>query len=219
MRAAGASAPLTEIVPAAPGDEAAALGFALAWAQAACQEGLLLWAAPDSSLAETGALHGEGLAQFGLELDRFLIVRADTQADALWAAEQALTLSGACVLCAIAPAKTALSLTATRRLLLNAEKNGSRCVLLRLDALGASAAWTRWRIAGAPARSEGREIGRPSFTAYLARNRAGPTGASWRLEWNAHEHAFYTLAPSAMDGAVAAAPADRSADADRRRAV
>jgi protein ImuA len=216
-RAGGADAPLTEIAPAAPGDEAAALGFTLAWAQGAAKDGLLFWAAPAASFAENGAPHAEGLAQFGVPLDRLLLTRTATQVDALWAVEQALAIPNACVICTITPAAKALSLTATRRLLLLAEKNRSRCILLRLDSMGASAAWTRWRIASAPSLAIAREIGAPAFRAHLVRNRVGPSGASWHLEWNAHEHAFIA-AEGALAGAVAAPFADRAADARWRRA-
>jgi protein ImuA len=227
-RAAGLAAPLTEIVPAAPGDEAAALGFALAWAlQGACAETrgaepCVVWAAPEASFAEHGAPHAQGLGQFGLAPSRLLLARTHSQIDALWAAEQALALPQAFVICTIAPAARALGLTATRRLLLLAEKSRARCVLLRLDQAGASAAWMRWRIAAAPSRAAAREIGAPAFSAHLVRNRAGPSGALWRLEWNAHEHAFRTLASagagSALDGALVGAAGDREIDTGRRRA-
>ena len=220
-RAVSADAPLTEIAPAAPGDEAPALGFALAWAQGASKDGLLFWAAPAASFAENGAPHAEGLAQFGVPLDRLLLTRAKTQVDALWAVEQALAIPNACVICTIAPAAKPLSLTATRRLLLLAEKNRARCILLRLDSMGASAAWTRWRISSAPSLGIAREIGAPAFRAHLVRNRAGQAGASWHLEWNAHEHAFIAAERAqkhTVDGAVAAPSADRAADARWRRA-
>jgi protein ImuA len=207
-----AEARLVEVRPAAVGDEAAAFGFSLAWALAGPSEQLIFWVAPDHGLAESGMPHAEGFAQFGLDLERLLLVRTRAQADALWAAEQALTAPGACVLCVIAPAPKPLGLTATRRLLLTAEKHNSRCILLRLDTAGASAAWMRWDIAAAPSQGAGRELGAPSFHARLTRNRAGPTGQSWRLEWNAHEHAFHA-AEAALDGDLAAALADRWAPA------
>ncbi len=208
------SAPLTEILANEPGDSASALGFALAWARAAVCDGPIIWAMPDVSLSEDGAPHVEGLAQFGLEPSRLVLVRTHTQADALWATEQALKIPNALALCVITPAKKGLSLTATRRLLLNAESHNTRCMLLRLDNGGASAAWTRWRIGAASSQGAGRELGRPRFAAQLERNRAGPSHLSWTLEWNAHDHAFHPV-----DGAVAAAPADRSAAPRRVRAA
>ena len=217
IRAAAAGAPLSEIMPDAPGDHAAALGFALAWAIKASEGGVIFWAAPEQDFFEDGLPNAEGLAQFGVPLDRLLLARTNSQADALWAAEQALATPGACALCAITPSKKPLNLTATRRLLLTAEKYKTRCILLRLDAAGASAAWSRWRISASPSMGAGRELGAPSFMAKVERNRKGAANLSFNLNWDIHNHVFHPAA--AMDGPVSAAPADRPADADRFRAA
>ena len=104
--------PLTEVVPDAPGDHAAALGFALAWMslEAADRIGPIYWAERDFGFQENGLPHADGLLQFGLALDRLLVVRTESQTDALWATEQALTAPGATVLCAIAPGKKPLGM-------------------------------------------------------------------------------------------------------------
>jgi protein ImuA len=219
VRAVVASAPLNEIMPASPSDHAAALGFALAWAIAAADDGMIFWAAPEQDFFEDGLPDAEGLAQFGLPLDRLLMARANTQIDALWATEQALTTPETTALCAVSPSRKPLSLTATRRLLLTAEKHKTRCVLLRLDSAGASGAWSRWRISAAPSQGEGRELGAPAFNAHLARNRAGPSGLSFNLTWDSVNHAFRSTPDTAMDGAVAPASASRPADADARNAA
>jgi protein ImuA len=212
VRAALSPAPLTEIMPASPGDHAAALGFALAWAVAAAKDSVIFWAAAERDFFEDGLPDAEGLAQYGVALDRLLMVRANCQMDALWAAEQALATPETIALCAISPGKKPLSLTATRRLLLTAERHKTRCILLRLDAAGASGAWSRWQVRAAPSPGEGRELGAPSFNAHLLRSRAGPSGQSFNLNWDSVNHAFRP-ADAAMDGAVAAAPAGRPADA------
>lgn len=212
VRAAAASAPLTEIMPASPGDHAAALGFALGWAVAAAKDAVIFWAAAERDFFEDGLPDAEGLAQYGVSLDRLLMARANSQMDALWAAEEALRTPETIALCAISPGKKPLSLTATRRLLLTAERHKTRCILLRLDAAGASGAWSRWQVRAAPSAGEGRELGAPSFNAHLLRSRAGPSGQSFNLNWDSVNHAFRP-ASAAMDGAVAAAPAGRPADA------
>ena len=212
VRLACAPAPLTEIMPASPGDHAAALGFALSWAIAAAKDSVIFWAAAERDFFEDGLPDAEGLAQFGVALDRLLMARTNSQMDALWAAEEALKTPETVALCAISPSKKPLNLTATRRLLLTAERHRTRCILLRLDAAGASAAWSRWRISAAPSLGEGRELGAPSFNAHLLRSRAGPSGISFNLNWDSVNHAFLS-ADAAMDGAVAAAPAGRPADA------
>ena len=213
VRAALAPAPLNEIMPASPGDHAAALGFALSWAVAAAQDGVIFWAAPEQDFFEDGLPDAAGLAQYGVGLDRLLMARTNCQLDALWATEQALATPQTIALCAISPSKKPLSLTATRRLLLTAEKHKTRCILLRLDAAGASGAWSRWQVSAAPSQGEGRELGAPSFNARLLRSRAGPPGLSFNLQWDSVNHAFRPALDPAMDGAVAAAPAGRPADA------
>jgi protein ImuA len=213
VRAALSPAPLTEIMPASPADHAAALGFALAWAVAAAQDSVIFWAAAERDFFEDGLPDAEGLAQYGVLLDRLLMVRANCQLDALWAAEEALRTPQTIALCAISPSKKPLSLTATRRLLLTAERHKTRCILLRLDAAGASGAWSRWQVRAAPSAGEGRELGAPSFNAHLMRSRAGPSGQSFNLNWDSVNHAFRSAVDPAMDGAVAAAPAGRPADA------
>lgn len=230
--------PLTEIAPASPGDGAAALGFALGWiaaappkinpakanlAEAKQAEHLTLIAAPDSVYGETGVMYAPGVAQFGLSATRLLHVRTRTLKEALWASEQTLSLQGARVLCLV-PQDARLTLTATRRLHLAAEKSGARCVLLRFDPLAPSAAWTRWSVAAAASQSFADEMGKPCFAVSLLRRRSGQSGRRWLLEWNAHEHVFneasrIRVAPRLpMVGRVVAASPDRPAEAHWRRA-
>lgn len=193
---ASASA-LIEMAPARHEDGVAALGFALAWMKAAGRDGLMVCAAPDHVFAEYGGPNAEGLAQFGIDPKTLLLVRTSNQLQALWAAEQALTLPCAQVLCVIAPGSKSLSLSASRRLFLTAEKSGARGLLLRFDPLAPSAARSRWRVSAAgsvnsfaPKTFGSRELGPPAFDVRLERNRASPAGQSWRVDWNAHEHVF-----------------------------
>jgi protein ImuA len=97
------------------------------------------------------------------------------------------------VICALAGRGKPLDLKATRRLLLFAERNHSRCLLVRPQA-EASAAWTRWRVAPAPSQAEERELGSPTYALELLRNRAGPQGARFTIQWNAHARRFDDLA-------------------------
>lgn len=226
VRAAVAQAPLNEIMPASPGDHVAALGFALGWAMTAAKSkvgnGMIFWAAPEQDFFEDGLPNAEGLAQFGVDLDRLLMVRANSQMDALWATEQALTTPETIALCAISSAKKSLSLTATRRLLLTAEKHKTCCVLLRLDAAGTSAAWSRWNVSAAPSYGIDRELGMPAFNAHLARNRAGISSLSFHLHWDIHSHAFndrQNRRDTAMDGVMVLASADGPANAQARNAA
>jgi protein ImuA len=188
-----ASQPLHELGPAEPGAELAAAGFALSLAASWSGAAGVIWAAEEGVFAETGAPYPVGLAQFSLDPARLIVVRAGKRDEALWAAEQGLSASGAIVICALAPRGKPLELKATRCLLLFAERNRSRCILLRpLDE--ASAAWTRWRVAPAPSRAAARELGPPAFRVELVRSRGGPAGARFTLEWNAHARRFDDMA-------------------------
>ncbi|MGV3549923.1 ImuA family protein [Rhizobium sp.] len=217
LRGSLAPEPLIEIMPAAHGDHVSALGFALAWALMASEGGLIFWAAPEEDFFEDGLPNTEGLAQFGMPLDRLLLVRAQSQKDALWATEQALSTPGIVALCAITPSKKPISLTDTRRLLLMAEHYRTRCLLLRLDAAGSSAARARWRISAAPSQAEEEELGPPAFAVELARNRTGPHGLKFNLRWSIHDHAFHLLEDRiTMDGNLAAEAPLRPADPIRQ---
>lgn len=216
-----ADRPVTEIAPASAGEGAAALGFALGWLCAARPDGLVLIATPDETSAEIGAAYPPGLAQFGLDTARVIHVRARKLKDALWASEQALGLARSHALCLV-PQDGRLTLTATRRLHLAAEKSGARCLLLRFDPPSPSAAWTRWSVAGAPSDGAATELGRPRFTASLTRRRSGQSGRRWLLEWNAHEHVFIDArvqdAGDQMAGLVAPTSFHGPVETQRRRA-
>jgi protein ImuA len=208
-----ASQPLHEIGPATPGSEAAALGFALGLAAGLSGEAGLIWAGEESLFAEEGAPYPPGLAEFGLDPGRLIVVRAAKREETLWVAEQGLSAPGAVVICALGQRGRPLDLKATRRLLLFAERNSSRCFVVRPLA-EASAAWTRWRVSSAPSAAEARELGPPTYHVQLVRNRVGPAGAVFTLEWNAHVRRFDERV--ARD--LSAASVDRPADPIRARA-
>ncbi|MEJ0060427.1 MAG: hypothetical protein WDM79_13010 [Terricaulis sp.] len=210
-----AAAPLHETGPAAPGAEAAALGFSLGICAGWLGSAGLIWAGEEAAFAEEGAPYPVGLAQFGIDPARLIVIRAQKREEALWAAEQGLAVPGAVVLCALGGRGKPLDLKATRRLLLIAERHKSRCLLLKPED-APTAAWTRWSVAPAPSQGAARELGAPAFTATLTRNRAGPAGRSFTLEWNAHGRAFAER--GALAGDLAAAPVDRSPTPLRRRA-
>jgi protein ImuA len=214
-RQAAFQKPLVEAAPASPGETYAALGFSLAALRAQAEDGLLFWIAPGCAFAELGAPCADGLSQFGIDLSRLILVKTQSPGEALWATEQALSLPCARALCVIAPGRKSLGLAASRRLLLRAEESGAQCLLLRLDPLTPSAAFSRWRVSAAASQAAGREMGTPSFAVSLEKNRAGPAGMDWRVEWNAHEHDFREAPRLAsahartLDGAVAAATRHR----------
>ncbi len=105
-----------------------------------------------------------------------------------------------------------LDLTASRRLALAAEKSGIPLFLLRIDATPVpSAGQTRWQVASAPSQSlPGRAPGRPTFDIELVRQRSGPNGLSWRLEWDRDQRIFRD-AP--LSGPMVSVPVRRPAEA------
>jgi protein ImuA len=209
-----AGAPLHEIGPAAIGYEASALGFTLALAASWAGPAGIFWAGEEAAFSEEGAPYPVGLTQYGIPLNKLIVVRAKKREEALWAAEQALAATGAVVICALGAHGKPLDLKASRRLLLFAERNHAHCLLLQPEN-GPSAAWTRWRIRSAPSNAPEDELGPPSFTAELTRHRAGPAGARFTLDWKAHDRRF---AERPLAGDLSAALGDGSVDPIRARA-
>lgn len=139
---------------------------------AARRAGPVLWIARES------ALYGPGLARFGLDPERLILVRAPREAEVAWALEEGLRTPG---LAAVVGELRALDLTAARRLQLAAEAGGGLGFVLRpddIDRAGAGAAWSRWRVA--PAASA-----RTWTCWHLVLERCrGAAAADWIVEWN-----------------------------------
>ena len=149
--------------------------------------------------SDTAPLYLPGLAAFGLDPARLLVVRARNDAEVLWALEEGARSPA---LAAILGEVRAADFTASRRLQLAAASSGV-CVLLRRaysptspgggDA-PASAALTRWRASPAPGGIEplasnigdgiGSDIvGLARWRIALIRCRGGRPG-EWLLEWD-----------------------------------
>jgi protein ImuA len=172
----------------------------------------ILWIEEEMGLAEAGFPFAAGIAAFGIDPGRLIVVRARRPDEALWAFEEGLRCSGlAAALAVIREAPRALDLTASRRLALRSAEHGVTGLLLR-EAGNAEpgAATTRWRIAPLPAGvtdgfAEG--IGRPAFAATLEKSRLGPTG-HFALEWD-HERQSFAPAAAARPVARPAVPPHR----------
>jgi protein ImuA len=210
LRQAMAVTPLHEVAPARPGDGPAALGFALAHASGwAGPAGLVLITARTWS-GEEGVCSPRGLAALGLDVATVLGVRVRTGQEALWAAEQALDAPCATVVCALSDRE--VDLTASRRLLLKAEKSGARAMLVRAmrggESAMASAAHTRWSVAARVSEAPWRLVGPPAWRASLVRRRGGAPGAVFDLEWLSDARAFRSA--RALAGDLVAASGDGS---------
>ncbi len=121
---------LTEIRGARPGDAAAASGFLLGLAsRLAARPGkaraAVLWIVEDFAAREQGALYGAGLAFYGLDPARLILVAARGAQQALWAMEEALKCRGPAVVIGELWSAKPYDLTASRRLLLAAQRQGT----------------------------------------------------------------------------------------------
>jgi protein ImuA len=201
---------LHEVFAGTPSQEASASGFALALASRVLSKNKwLLWVRQDFSALESGEIYGAGLREFGLDPSRVLLLQAPDAEAVLRAAGDALDCKGlGAVLIEPWGEPRIFDLVASRRLTLAAAKHNVTAILLRPGAEPMpSAAETRWLIQAAPSPPND-DWGAPLFDVSLARNRHGPLG-HWLMEWDQDESIFRT----AHHGALAAAPADRPAEA------
>jgi protein ImuA len=209
---------LHEIAPATAGDGAAAMGFALCLAGGFCaaspRRGSVLVASEDFCRRETGALYGPGLAAFGLERERLVILNAPDGRALLWAMEEALKSGAlAVVVGELWSLARHYGLAASRRLLLAARAGATPALLVHGGLFGqaaalSSAAETRFEIAAAASRRLAPANGRlnlpgaPAFAARLVKARLSPSAQGpparlfdetriSRLEWRGDETCFY----------------------------
>ncbi len=171
--------------------------------------GAVLWCARGESL------YGPGLAAFGLDPGRLVLVRGRSEKELLWAMEEGLRAKA---LAAVVGEVRRPGLTRSRRLLLAAEAGGTTAFLLRPVEVAddPSAAVTRWRIAplpsapvrgpDSPSLSATADEDRPRWRAALVRCRGGAP-AVWTLEWNDETHGL-ALAADACDRSPGFRPAD-----------
>jgi protein ImuA len=196
------SAGLEEATAAAPQDWAQAAAFALHRAARAEDPRPVVFVAGKDWRRERGGLSVRGLFGVGTLPERLILVRAEREAEALWALEEALK-SGA-VAGGIATVEQP-SFVATRRLDFAAREGRASAVLLRAQAAGdLSAARLRWRVLALPSAPhpfDPRAPGALRLKAELARRRDGPLGA-WELEQDHETHRLGLAAGLADHGLV-----------------
>ncbi len=187
---------LHEIAAADYRDMGAGIGFVAALAAHfadASSSAPLLWCEGGRVSLDMGGLYGPGLAAFGLDPARLVLIAAAREVELLWVLEEALRLGAfAAVVGEIDGRTKALDLVATRRLQLAAEEGGTPLLLFTgHESADASVAVTRWRVAAAPgspgSRFAGQSmelVGRPRWNAKLERCRGAESGATWLVEWD-----------------------------------
>ncbi len=199
-------------------DASAAAGFAVAVALGVAGDGgEVLALRSRRAVTGAGVLQGAGWADLGGAPDRALFgVVADDMA-LLRAAVDAMRSAAlaAVIVETWGPVRT-LDLTAHRRLALAAEKSGVPLLFLRVDAApGPSAAQTRWQVAPAPSQAlPGNAPGQPVFAVELLRQRGGPAGLDWMVEWNRDRRTFRAPHTAALSGAVVSVPPRRTLAVD-----
>ena len=200
-----ARAALHEVAASGESAITAATQFVLGLASCFPEPRAVAWIAEDMGLLENGAPYGPGIDALGLPPERLVTVAAGKARDVLWAMEEALRCRA--IGAVIGEVRSArLDLIASRRLSLAAGQRDVCAFLLRTaPGTDASAAATRWIIAGARSRANAAGPGPPCFSIHLTRNRRGPVG-SWTLEWHRDERRF-DLAPSVSQPVADAARA------------
>ncbi|MGF1630125.1 MAG: ImuA family protein [Kiloniellaceae bacterium] len=193
-------------------DDGATLGFCLALLarlqRAFPDSGQILW------VSRRGDLYPPALAGQGLDPGRFLLVRAGSDAEVLWAMEEGLRCRR---LAAVVGEVEGLDRLAGRRLQLAAEASlGGGCGITAFalhrrfrplrQGRAASAALSRWRVTAAASNDDLEEsfIGRPRWRLDLLRCRGAAPG-SWQVEWDDAACGF-SLAPALRDRSLAACP-------------
>jgi protein ImuA len=183
--------------------EASTMGFAAMLARRLDGEGAakpMLWLREETA-QRSGALYGPGLVELGLDPARLVLGVLPDMKSLLRAGVDALRCAAlGVVMLEIGGNPPLLDLTASRRLALAAESAGVTLLLLRLRGGRAmpSAAQTRWEIAPAPAAPlEADAPGHPALSVRLLRQRGGPAGLDWTLEWDRDAGTFN---PAALPG-------------------
>ena len=149
-------------------------------------------------MLDAGTLYGPALMQFGIDPEQLILVRAQRDRDTLWAMEEGLRCGK---VAAVVGELGDMSLTASRRLQLAAEKNNITVLSIRskTDSPSPSAAATRWRLGAVTHEKDqlqandnndllqtaaalpGLDVAR--WQAEMFRCRGGAS-ANWVMEWN-----------------------------------
>ena len=195
---------LHEIYAGDADDAAAAAGFAALLAMGLCGRGSksFIWLHHRRAMQLCGIMQGQGLAELGIAVQHCLFVQTEDGKGLLKAGLDAVRCGGlGAVILQGHGRMPELDLTASRRLVLAAQRSGVALLLLRLEAEPVpSAAETRWLVRSAPSVALAAQApGLPCFDIELLRQRAGPCGMGWRLEWDRDQAIFRD---AALSGAV-----------------
>lgn len=194
-------------------DKAAAIAFAMAMGQFARDGAIFALRTVRRSRLPT-LFAGDGLALLGIDPGRLTIVETGSDADMLRAGLEAARCPGVAAILMESEGRFAdYDLTASRRLVLAAERSRACVLLLRADAEPrSSGAQTRWAVRSAPSVAlEADAPGWPSIAVELLRQRGGTSGGRWQLSWDSDDGCFRDAAAGApMPGTVVPLPGLRT---------
>lgn len=204
---------LHEFYAATDEDDAANLGLAALRAMQIAADAPILWIRVARRQGKASP-YAPGLVDLGVDPGRLILVEANDVFALLRTAGDAARCPGLGALLVETQGRLPeLDLTASRRLLLAAERSRVTVLLARHDASPVpSAAETRWRVAAAPSSRLGVAMapGPPAFIVELLRRRGGPAGSRWCLEWNREQASFRETALSGAMVSSVAGGADRA---------
>jgi protein ImuA len=193
-------------------DMPATAGLALAFVTGMVKaDKSVLWLRSARAVAQQGILQANGWTEQGAEPGNFIFGIISDAKGLLKAAVDGLRSNAlGAVVVETYGRFSELDMIASRRLVLAAEKSGTPLFLLRANAEPTpSAAETRWRIAAGPSRALfANAPGAPVFDIELLRQRSGPSGMRWQLEWDRDRRIFTEAAAS---GALVSVPLCRPA--------
>lgn len=159
---------------------------------------LVVWCWPHRIARESGSLYSPGLAHFGLDPARLLLVETATPAETLWAMEESLSSGAAAI---VIGCLDEVALTPARRLALAAARHRTPALMITAArSTAAAATFARWRIAVAPSAPhpfDPAAPGDPRFNLTLERCRGTAFGAvlpSSVVEWNRDAYRFRVVA-------------------------
>jgi len=172
----------------APGQGSGGESLALLAAREACREGGVLVV-----FDRARQFYPPEAARLGIELDRLIVVQAASQADNLWALDQALRCPG--VAAALAWPQN-LDPKTFRRLQLAAEQGGGLGLLIRSEEVRHEPSWADVRLWVRPLPSAGPGTGR-RLSVQLLRSRQGGDGGSVEVEFDDETHVVHLAPPLA----------------------
>ncbi len=153
----------------------------------------VVWLRERLAEARGGCLHAPGLAELGLDPGRVILGVLDDPLALLRVASEVVRCGQVDVaVIELWRNPRVLDLTASRRLAVAAEQSGVTALMLRAEAEPSpSAAQTRWSVASsAAAPLEANAPGFPTLELQLLRQRGGPSGMHWQVEWDRDQGLF-----------------------------